>query len=176
MKTTLINIFDTSNRILVSYKFRKTVEKKSRDKSIMVFKQDMGRGVALIDRKIYTGKYLNLLHTESFIQLDHDPIKAIKRNFKRPYVKSTTNWLKHNLVGFTQQGHHQNLWHSQTAQIKNCSSVSYLPLRPIIGTALYQLTKYLPKLFSPLSKSQYKVNSTKELTDVIKNEIVSSAY
>ena len=91
MKTTLINIFDTSNRILVSYKFRKTVEKKSRDKTIMVFKQDMGRGVALIDRKIYTGKCLNLLHTESFIQLDHDPIKAIKRNFKRPYVKSTTN-------------------------------------------------------------------------------------
>ena len=47
---------------------------------------------------------------------------------------------------------------------------SYIPLvnglllRSIIfnvGTASYQLGKYLAKLLSPLSKSQYMVNSTK---------------
>ena len=41
---------------------------------------------------------------------------------------------------------------------KKVSSVEDLPLRPIIfnvGTASYQLAKYLAKLLSPLSKSQY---------------------
>ena len=52
------------------YKFQKIVEKMSRDK----------RRVVVIDRKKYTEKCLNLLHTESFIQLGHDPIKAIERN------------------------------------------------------------------------------------------------
>ena len=41
--------------------------------------------------------------------------------------------------------------------LKKGSSVDDLPLRPIIsniGTASYQLAKYLAKLLSPLSKSQ----------------------
>ena len=65
------------------------------------------------------------------------------------------------------------------AQIKKGSSVDDLPLRPIIsnvGTASYQLTKYLAKLLSPLSKSQYTVNSTKEFIDLIKKVTVPSSY
>ena len=54
-----------------------------------------------------------------------------------------------------------------------------LPLRLVIsnvGTASYQLAKYLAKLLSPLSKSQYTVNSTKEFIDMIKKETVPSSY
>ena len=45
----------------------------------MVLKKDKGRGVVVRDRKTYTEKCLNLLNTDSFIQLDHDPTKAIER-------------------------------------------------------------------------------------------------
>ena len=63
-------------------------------------------------------------------------------------------------------------------KLKNGSSVDDLPLRPItsnVGTASYHLAKYLAKLLSPLSKSQYTVNSTKEFINMIKNETVPSA-
>ena len=45
----------------------------------MALKKDKGRGVVVIDRKTYTEKGFNLLNTDSFIQLDHDPTKAIER-------------------------------------------------------------------------------------------------
>ena len=64
-------------------------------------------------------------------------------------------------------------------KLKNGNSVDDLPLRPIIsnvGTASYRLAKYLAKLLSPLSRSQYTVNSTKEFINMIKNETVPSAY
>ena len=53
--------------------------------------------------------------------------------------------------------------------------MSNLLLRPIvsnIGTASYQLVKYLDQLLSPLTRSRYTVNSTKDLVVRIKNEKV----
>ena len=38
-----------------------------------------------------------------------------------------------------------------------------------IGTATYQLAKYLTKLLSPLSQSQYTINSTKDFMQKIHN-------
>ena len=47
---------------------------------MMVLKEDKGRGVIVTDGKKYIEKWkcFNLLHTESFIQFDHDPIKTIE--------------------------------------------------------------------------------------------------
>ena len=53
--------------------------------------------------------------------------------------------------------------------------MSNLLLRSIvsnIGTASYQLAKYLDQLLSPLTRSRYTVNSTKDLVVKIKNEKV----
>ena len=47
-----------------------------------------------------------------------------------------------------------------------------VPIRPIvsnIGTATYQLAKYLAKLLSPLSQSKYTVKSTKDFIEKIRN-------
>ena len=82
LKTKPQNICGRYNCIRVLYKFRKIIEKLSRNNCIMVLKQGKGRGV-VIDRKIYIETYLNLLHTDSFIQLDHDPIKAIEGKIQR---------------------------------------------------------------------------------------------
>ena len=61
----------------------------------------------------------------------------------------------------------------QDSQAKSKSRNRYLPLRPIIsniGTATYDLAKYLAKLLSPLSKSSYTVSSIDELVNILKNE------
>ena len=49
--------------------------------------------------------------------------------------------------------------------------VDELPLRPIISnihTATYELARYLAKVLSPLSQSDYTVSSSKEFTEIIK--------
>ena len=59
----------------------------------MALKQDKGRGVVVIDRKTYTEKYVNLLKTDSFTQLDHDPAKVIERKIRK--IKSNLNKQVH---------------------------------------------------------------------------------
>ena len=66
----------------------------SRNNSIVVLKQDKGRRVVVIDRKISTEKCLNLLNTDSFLQLDHDPTKAIEGKILRSIHKIKNNLTK----------------------------------------------------------------------------------
>ena len=58
-------------------------------------------------------------------------------------------------------------------------NVDKLPIRPIvssINTSTYELAKYLAKLLSPLSCSQYTVNSTKYFIKSIKHGKISTDY
>ena len=180
-KTRLRKICDRHNHIRVTYKFQKIVEKLSRNNSIMVLKQDKVRGVVVIDRKTYTEKCLNLLNTDSFIQLYHDPIKLIEEKIQRSIRKIRNNLTKQEYSRLYPTGSSPGKFYgtAKRHKLKNGCSVDDLPLRPIISnvrTALYQLTKYLAKLLSPLSKSQYTVNNTKEFIEMIKKERVPSSY
>ena len=166
LKTKLRNIPDRYQRIRVPYKFRKTVEKLSRNNSIMVLKQDKGRGVVVIDRKTYTVKYLNLLNTDRFIQLDHDPANAIEGKIQRSVRKFKNNLTKQKYSRISPTGLLPGKFYdtAKRHKLEKVSSVDNLLLRPTVsnvGTASYQLAKYLAKLLSRLSKSQYMVISTK---------------
>ena len=66
----------------------------------MVLKQDKGGGVVVIDRKTYTGKCPNLLHTESFTQLDHDLTKAVEGKTQRSMGKIKNNLTKQEYSSF----------------------------------------------------------------------------
>ena len=87
LKRKLRNICNRYNQICVPYKFSKIVEKLPPNKSIMVLKEDKGRGVVVIDRKKYTEKCLHFLHNDSFIQLDHDPTKMVEGKIQRSIHK-----------------------------------------------------------------------------------------
>ena len=61
----------------------------------------------------------------------------------------------------------------------NDDNVEKLPIRPIISnivTATYYLAKYLSKLISPLSISQYTVSSTKDFAQNMRTIKVSTGY
>ena len=180
MKTKLRNICDKYKHIRVPYKFRKVVEQLSRNKGTMVLKQDKSRGVVVIGRKKYTEKCINLLHTDSFIRLDHNPSKTIEGKIQRSMRKIKSNLTKQEYSRLYPTGSSPGKFYGAAKQhkLKNGSSVDDLALRPIlsnVGIASYQLAEYLAKLLSPLSRSQYTVNSTKEFNN-IKNETVPSAY
>ena len=69
-----------------------------------------------------------------------------------------------------------------TAKIHKLSpndTINELPLRSIvsnIGTATYHLSKYLAKLLSPLSESQYTVKNTKHFVEEIKKKHIPSDH
>ena len=48
----------------------------------------------MIDRKKYKGKCQNLLNTDSFIQVDHDPTKATEGEIQRSIHKIKNNLTK----------------------------------------------------------------------------------
>ena len=50
-------------------------------------KQDKGRGVVAVDRSKYTAKCLNILQTEQFTKLRHDPTKSIVNKIQRELRK-----------------------------------------------------------------------------------------
>ena len=52
-----------------------------------------------------------------------------------------------------------------------------LPLRPIVSnlnTATYPVARYLAKILSPLSRSQYTVESCNKFVNVIKQQVIPS--
>ena len=54
-----------------------------------------------------------------------------------------------------------------------------LPLRPVIsniGTATYELSKYLAEILKPLTKSDYSIDSTKDFVTKIRNENIPEGY
>ena len=60
----------------------------------------------MVDRKKYTEKCFNLLHTDNLFNLSMIQQKRLKGKFNGPYAKLRITWLNKNAVGFTQQGHH----------------------------------------------------------------------
>ena len=58
-------------------------------------------------------------------------------------------------------------------------NIDKLPIRPIVSkidTSTNELAKYLAKLFSSLSRSQYTFNSTKHFIKSIKHEKILTGY
>ena len=131
LKTKLRNICDRYNRIRVPYTFRKIVEKLSRNNSTMFLKQDKGRKVVMIDRKKYKGKCQNLLNTDSFVQLEHDPTKAIEGEIQRTIHKIKNNLTKQEYSRLYPTGSSPRKSYGRTKRhkLKKGSSVDNLPLR-----------------------------------------------
>ena len=100
-----------------------------------------------MDKAKYTYKCLEILETNQFTKLNHDPTKSVEgkiQTFRRKF--------KYRL---SQKEYYQ-----------------IYPTGSCAGTASYQLAKYLAQLLPPLTRSGYTVNSTKDLIVKIKNEKV----
>ena len=71
------------SKINVPYKYKKKYKKDidnlSKNKNIVILKQDKGRGVVILDTTKYTEKCMTLLNTERFKRLTTDPAVATER-------------------------------------------------------------------------------------------------
>ena len=161
------------NQLYVSYKYGKILNDLSRNKNIVIMKQDKGRGVVVMDRGKYFDKRLAMLNTEQFVQLQKNPTSSLERKVVRTPRKSKQKLPTDVYAKLYPTRSPPGKFYG-TAEVHKLSlndTVEELPLRPIISnlnTATYQLAYYLAKVLSPLSRSQYTVESSNKFVNVIK--------
>ena len=121
-----------------------------------------------MNRADYNSKCNDLLSKKQFKQLKDDPTRPIERKMQsllrkiKSKLPDEETYKKLYPTGSVPGKFHGT---AKIHKLKTGELVDKLPLRPIvsnIGTATYQTAKYLAKLLSPLNKSIYSVNSTKE--------------
>ena len=173
LKTKIRNACEQYNNINVPYKEREIINKLKKNENIMLLRQDKGRGIVIIDRNRYTNKYLNILNTKQFRKLDKDPTKPTEAKIQRALRKIKNHLSNQEYMRIYPTGSAPQKFYgtAKKHKIPANGTISYLPLRPIIsniGTASYQLTKYLVKLLSPLRTYEYTVAYNTEFFNHVK--------
>ena len=181
IKTKLLSTCDKFAKIKVRYKHRKIVYELSKRNDIVILKADKGRGVVILDRRKYTKKCLAILNLTQFQKLNKDPTKTMERKVQNILRKINSKLTINEYKQLYSSGSSPGKCYG-TAKIHKLSdddNVEKLPIRPIIsniGTATYNLAKYLSKLISPGSSSEYTVSSTKNFAQNIRAIKVPTGY
>ena len=120
----------------------------------------------IINRSAYLKKCLTLLKTSQFNKLTKGLTKITERKIQRVVRKMKLKLPANIYSKIYPIGSAPGKFYG-TAKIHKLSpndTINELPLIPIvsnISTAAYNLSKYLYKLLSPLSESEYTIKNTK---------------
>ena len=69
------------------FKYNQVMENLSKNKEIVILKQDKGRGVVILDCRKYMEKCLSILSTSQFAEIDHEPTAYIEGKVQRTLRK-----------------------------------------------------------------------------------------
>ena len=83
LKTKLLSTCEKYNNIKVPFKHRQVIKRLAENNNIFLLPQDKGKGVVIMDKGKYTEKCLNLLNSNQFNKLSHDPTKSVENKVKR---------------------------------------------------------------------------------------------
>ena len=162
------------------YKYKTIIKQLSINEEVIIMKQDKGRGVVIMNRSKYLEKCLSILQGKQFMKLDRDPTSKLESKVQRILRKIKSKLSENIYKKLYPTGSAQDKFY-RNAEIHKLSSndLDGLPLRPIvsnIGIATYETAKYNAKLLSPLSKSNYTINSTKQFVNYIRKQKVPGGY
>ena len=181
VKSKLRRTCENYSKTNVPYRYKEVIDNLSRNKNITLLQQDKGRGVVILDRTTYVEKCLNILHTDQFRKLEKDPTKTLENKVQKALRTMKENLTDNEYKKLYPTGSRPGMFYG-TAKIHKMSTndkVEKLTLRPIIsniGTATYEIAKYLSKLLAPLGKSKYTIMNTKEFINRVKNEKIPNKY
>ena len=144
-------------------------------------RQDKGRGVVIIDKSKYTTKCLELLQTNNFSKLKHDPTKSFENKTQRTLRKLKTRLSTQQYYQLYPTGSFPGKFcgNEKLHKLPINGTIHNLPIRSAvsnIGTASYHLAKYLAKVLSPLAYSEYTIRSTIDLMNKVKNERIPQGF
>ena len=152
-----------------------------RNKDISILKKDKGRGAVILDKLVYIDKCTALLNTHQFKKLTSDPTKKYEAKIQRQVrkIKSCLTTTQYRKIYPTGSNPGRFYGTAKVHKLKENDGVADLPLRPIvsnIGSASYELAKFLAHFLAPLSVSEYTVKNTQEFITFTKNVIVPDDY
>ncbi len=181
LKTKLRHSYDQYSRIKVPFKHRQTVENLRKRDSIIVMKQDKGRGVVILNKTTYIDKCIEFLNGEQFHKDNEDKTKLIEGKVQRALRKIKKHLPDKTYKTLYPTGSNLGKFYglAKIHKLKQSEGVEQLPIRPIIsnlGTATYQTAKFLSKLLLPLTKSEYTIESTKHFIELIGNKKIPAGY
>ena len=161
-------------------KYKKVIDRLSKNNNIIIIKQDKERGVVILDRPKYIDRCLPMVATKNFSKLEYDPTSKLESKVQRTLRKIKSKLPENVYKKLYPTGSYPGKFYGN-AKVPKLSNknVDDLTLRPIvsnIGTATYETVKYLASLSAPLSKSEFTVNSTKEFVKYIQKQNVLDGY
>ena len=126
-------------------------------------------------------KFLSILSTSQFAEIDHDPTAYIEGNVQRTLrkIKNKLSLFVYFKIYPTGPSPRKFYGTAKLHKVPNNSTVEHLPLRPIISnirTATYDLAKYLAQLLKPLSELQYTIKNSKTFTKRLKKIRIPREY
>ena len=182
LKTKFLDTFNRYTRIKLPQEHKKVIEGLYKNPDLSILRQDKGRGVVILNRTDYVRKAEAFLNGPEFVKLEADPTKSFQA-----YVQRTLCGMKSKF----DEKLYQKLYPSSSRpglyfglakmhKLKNGSNnVGELPLRPVIsniGTATYELSKYLAEILKPLTKSEYSIDSTKDFVAKVRSKRIANGY
>lgn len=182
LKTKFLDTFNKFSRIEIPQEQRKIIENLYKNPDLVILRQDKGRGVVILNRLNYISKGEAFLNGPEFEKLDSDPTKAFQRQVQDTLLSMKKKFNKKLYKKLYPSSSRPGLYFglAKVHKLKDSSrNVDELPLRPVIsniGTATYELSKYLADLLKPLTKSQYSVESTKDFVERIRNKNIQQDY
>ncbi len=198
LKTSFLNTYNKYSKVRLSEEHRNVLQNLYNNRSIMILRQDKGRGVVLLDRTKYVEKAEAFLSGSEFVKLEEDPTRSFQnyvqrtlrsmkscfenRTYERIYPSSSRPGLYFGLAKVHKLSGLNDFEDRDDPRIGpdgRARAADQLPLRPVIsniGTATYELSKYLAGLLKPLTKSQYSVESTKDFIDRLNNQRVPEGF
>ena len=182
LKLKFLRTYNKYSKVKVPNEDKEVLERLYKNKEILILRQDKGRGVVLMNKVDYLNKSKAFLDGVEFERLDTDPTKSFqtkvqdtlrdmkkkftKKEYKRLYPSSSRPGLFFGLAKV----------HKLKDDNKN---VEELPLRPVIsniGTATYDVSKYLAALLQPIAKSNFTIESSKDFVEKIRSKKIKEEY
>ena len=181
IETKLRNTCEKYSKVKVLYRHRKIVLELSKNKNIVILKQDKGRGVVVMDKHKYLEKCMSMLTTKHFKLVDSDPTKTLESKVQRSLRKLKSRLSTYEYKKLYPTGSCPGKFYG-TAKLHKLpvnGKIDDLLIRTIvsnINTATYQLAKHLSKVPSPLRESEHNIKSTKDFIRQVKEEPIPAGY
>ena len=138
-----------------------------KNQDIAVLRQDKGRGVVILKKSDYISKCESFLGSKEFQLLPDDPTSSFQKNVQDTLRAMKSKFSKAEYSKLYPSASQPGLFFglAKVHKLKDGQAdVKDLPLRPVIsniGTATYQVSKYLAKLLSPLTKIERNMKARK---------------
>ena len=147
-------------------------------------RQDKGRGVTILDRKDYIQKCVSILNTSQFRKLGTDPTMSLERKVERTLRKIKHKFEENEYKKLYPTDSIPRLFYGtpkvyklqEQQQQKRLEELTMRAMISNIGTATYDTAKYLNKLLTPLSKSDYNILNKEDLIRRLTQETIPAGY